>query len=170
MLSSLLHFVYRSAPWSWRILLGITLPLWYPRQRCIWRYAGGYAQQYGRRRAIGVKPPRLLALSDRSIGERVFVPENDLDEKVGHITCHELTHAFGHHLKLPVWLQEGLAMLTVDRFAGKPTVQPETLDTLAHFPGQQGADSYRTLSPRDPEAMIFSYVQGYWLHRPEELV
>ncbi len=51
---SLLHFVFHSAPWSWRILLGVTFPLWYPRQRRIWPYAGGYEQRYGRRLAVGV--------------------------------------------------------------------------------------------------------------------
>ena len=85
--------------------------------------AGGWEQQFGKRHTFGVKPPHLLKDADQSIGERIFVKEENIDVKVQQNTCHELTHAFSSHLKLPMWLKEGLAMVSVDKYAGKPTVK-----------------------------------------------
>lgn len=94
-MTSLLQFVFHSAPWSWRILLAGTLPLWAWRARKLWGIAGGFHQSFGRRRAVGIKPPRLIRQADRGIGERIFVPaeQQDMGRKVLHNTCHELTHA-----------------------------------------------------------------------------
>ena len=164
-MTSWLHFVFHSAPWSWRILLGATIPLWYLRASRLWEYAGGWAQRYGKRRAVGVKPPRLIQVADTSIGERVFLKEEDVGEKVQHVTCHELVHAFAAHLKLPMWLNEGLAMVTVDRYVGKPTVRPETLETLAHSGQGAGPGRYRKLRIRDQDSMVYHVVRGYWLTR-----
>ncbi|MDY0020657.1 MAG: hypothetical protein RBT47_11725, partial [Anaerolineae bacterium] len=91
-MTSWLDFAFRSAPWLWKMLLALTLPLWAFRIRKLWPLAGGWAQSYGRRRTVGVKPPRLLQLADRRMGERIFIEEGTLDEKVQRITCHELTH------------------------------------------------------------------------------
>jgi len=45
--------------------------------------------------------------------------------KVQQIACHELVHAFTSHLRLPVWLHEGLAMVTVDRLLQNQSIQGE---------------------------------------------
>ena len=119
--------MFHSAPWSWQFLLGATFPLWYFRQRRIWPYAGGYEQRYGRRLAVGVKPPRLMQEADESVGVRIFVQTADIEEKLERTTCHEMAHAFVGHLALPAWLKEGHAMVTVDRYMSRPTVQRETL-------------------------------------------
>jgi hypothetical protein len=162
---SLLDFVFHSAPVSWRVLLGITFPLWYPRQRRVWPYAGGYEQRYGRRLAVGVKPPRLMQEADGSVGARVFVQTADIGEKVERTTCHELAHAFVGHLNLPAWLKEGHAMVTVDRYMGKPTVQQETLEALARYSTKAAAAGYRKVSMEDPDAAVYLYTRGYWITR-----
>ncbi|MBU1877883.1 MAG: hypothetical protein KJ734_02930, partial [Chloroflexi bacterium] len=158
------RFLFHAAPWHWRALLVVTLPFWYRRVSHTWQVAGGWSQQFGRRRAVGVKPPRLLEQADRSIGERIFVRERDLNEKVQHVTCHELTHAFAAHLRLPMWLNEGLAMVTVDRFAGEPTVQHATLETLRRA-SPQGPGRYRQVRADDGDALVYHVVRGYWLTR-----
>ena len=81
--------------------------------------------------------------------------------KAQQITCHELMHAATAHLKLPSWLNEGLAMLTVDHFVGLPTVKTETAATLAHAPDTPRSRRY----PQDPDALVYLYVRGYWLTR-----
>ena len=162
---SLLHFVFQSAPWSWRVLLGITFPLWYPRQRRIWPYAGGYEQRYGRRLAVGIKPPRLMQEADGSVGARVFSQATGIDEKVERTTCHELAHAFVGHLDLPAWLKEGHAMVTVDRYMGKPTVKHETLETLEMLEALAGKPGYRKVSMQDQDAAVYLYTRGYWITR-----
>jgi hypothetical protein len=162
---SLLHFVYHSAPWSWRVLLSATLPLWYFRQRRIWPYAGGYEQRYGRRLAVGIKPPRLMQDADGSVGIRIFNESTDIGEKVERTTCHELAHAFVGHLNLPAWLKEGHAMVTVDEYMGKPTVKQETLDALARYSTKAAAAGYRKVSMQDQDAAIYLYTRGYWITR-----
>ena len=164
-MTSWLHFVFHSAPWPWRILLGISMPLWYYRVKKTWPFAGGWAQRYGKRRAVGIKPPRLIQQADRAMGELIFVQEADISEKVQHVTCHELTHAFAGHLGLPMWLNEGLAMVTVDRFAGKPTVRHRTLDILGRWSGKASPGRYRDVSPKDRDALVYHAVRGYWITR-----
>ena len=161
--SAWLRSTFHSAPWGWRILMGLTLPFWYFRARRLWQVAGGWQQQYGRRRAIGVKTPRLLSRGDSRLGDRIFIREGDVDNKVQHITCHELVHAYTAHLKLPVWLHEGLAMLTVDRFFERPTIKSETIEALHRSPGN--TNGARKLDLKDPDAVVYLYVRGYWLTR-----
>ena len=160
-MTSWLKPMFHAASWPWKILLGVTLPLWGLRARRLWRIAGGWAQQLGRRRMVGVKPPRLIQASASDLGARIFVQEADMTRKVEQITCHELTHAATAHLKLPSWLNEGLAMLTVDRFAGQPTVKAETSAALTHAPDTPRSRRY----PQDPDALVYLYVRGYWLTR-----
>jgi hypothetical protein len=164
-MASWMRFMFHSAPWSWRMLMGVSLPLWYFRIRKLWQYAGGWTQGYGRRQAVGVKPPRLIHAGDRSIGDRIFIQEDDIDAKVQHVTCHELTHACTAHLKLPAWLNEGLAMITVDRFFEQPTVIHETLETLEKASPEMSPERDRRFTLKDQDAVVYLYVRGYWLTR-----
>lgn len=159
------QFLFHSAPWHWRILLGLTVVLWYGKVNRLWKLAGGWQQQYGRRRAVGVKPPHIRQLADTTIGERVFVQGDSMDEKVRQTTCHELTHAFTAHLRLPMWLNEGIAMVTVDRLVDRPTVRSETITVLKS--SSQGAESqgYHKIQRADADTMIYHVVRGYWLTR-----
>ena len=164
-MTSWLGFVFRSAPWAWRILLAPTLPLWCWRTRRAWPYSAGWTQRYGRRVAIGVKPARLLAASQRSIGVRMFVEEPDMTVNVQHVTCHELVHACAADLKPPMWLNEGIATVTVDRFLGRATIRPETLDLLqAHSP-KAPPPTYRELSRLGLDALAYHASRAYWLVR-----
>jgi hypothetical protein len=164
-MTSWFRFLRLSAPWYWWLFAGPTMPLWVARVRKIWRFAGGWTQQYGGRSAVGVKPPHVIEQSDRSLGKRIFVQEDDLRVKVEHITCHELVHACSGHLRLPTWLNEGLAMLAVDRYLGTPTVQHETVASLTSARTSSGAGRKRDLPVQDSDALVYSYVRGYWLTR-----
>jgi hypothetical protein len=160
-MTSWLHFAFHAPPWPWKVLSAITLPLWGFRTRRMWKYAGGWVQRYGERRAVGIKPPRLVEAGDWSLGERIFEHVEDINQKVRQVTCHELVHAFTAHLRLPVWLYEGLAMVTVDRLAGKTTVRTETLGMLERSLGLDRKKQRRL----DAEALLEEYVRGYWLTR-----
>jgi hypothetical protein len=164
-MTSWMRFMFDAAPWHWRVLLAATLPIWFLRVRRTWPYAGGWAQRFGRRRAVGVKPPDLLQKADTRIGIRVFVHVEDPRVRVGHITCHELTHAFTAHLGLPAWLNEGLAMVTADHYAGADTVLRETLEALRSDGHAQRPRGYRRLSVRDPGSLIYLTTRGYWITR-----
>jgi len=156
-------FTFHSAPWLRKILLALSFPFWCTRAHRTWPYSAAWTQRYGQRVAIGIKPPRLLEMSDKSIGKLMFVEEKDTQTKVRHLTCHELTHACSALLKLPTWLNEGLAAVTVDRYLEKRTIRTDTLDLLSSFTPQGSPPTYRKLSRLNAEAIAYYAVLGYWL-------
>ena len=158
-------FILRSAPWAWRIILALTFPVWLFRMQRMWPYAGAWTQSFGKRSAIGVKPPRLLLAGDRSIGARIFIEEQDMNVKMRHLTCHELVHACAAGLRLPMWRNEGIAMATVDAFLEKPTVRRESLELLRTFIPKAAPPTYQKLSRMRGEAIAYHTARGYWLVR-----
>jgi hypothetical protein len=158
------RFLFGSAPWPRRIYLAVTLPLRYGRIQKLWDLSGGWAQRYGRRQVMGLKPPRLLQEIDAGRRESVFV-RRDTGQWVQHNTCHELVHACTEPLRLPVWLHEGLAMVAVDRLAGSPTVKAETLAALANRSRGAGPQAGSGRPAADPETLVYLAVRGYWIAR-----
>jgi len=159
------QFMLHAPPPLWRVPLALTLPLWAGRVRSLWQVAGGWTNRFGRRVAIGVKPPRVLELADRRIGEQIFIPEPDLDAKLQQIACHELTHAATAAARLPLWLNEGLAVRAVDAFCGHETVRRETLEALRDPARNTAPLSYRRLRTHDREQVAYQFARGYWLTR-----
>jgi hypothetical protein len=162
-MTSCLRFVFQAAPWSWRILLAATLPFWIFRARRTWPISAAWTLRYSQRVAIGVKPPRLLEQSDRRFGARMFVEEKDMPTNVRRLVCHELMHACSAQLQLPAWLNEGLATVTVDRFAGKRTILTETLNLIRDYQPKAPPPTYRQLARMSGEAFVYHAVRGYWL-------
>jgi hypothetical protein len=107
----------------------------------------------------------LLAQATSGSGDRVFIREDDPEAKVQPITCHELTHACTAHLKLPPWLNEGLAMVTAERFAGKPMVRRDSLALLTQRTTIQGSLSRQAAILDGLAAMVTLYALGYWRTR-----
>ena len=158
-------FVFRSAPWPWKVMLALNYPLWSGRVRRTWPISAGWTQHYGRRIAIGIKPPRLLEISDKSVGVHMYVEEKDPVVKIRHLTCHELTHAASAHLRLPAWLNEGLAAVSVDRFLGKPTIREDLIDLLQRVRPKSAPPSYRSMMRLQGETLAYHAVRGYWIVR-----
>ncbi|MDH5607127.1 MAG: hypothetical protein OEY93_09575, partial [Anaerolineae bacterium] len=65
---SYLPFILHSPPWFWWPLLVWFLPFTYLNARRLWRYAGGWAQRYGSRNAIGIKAPNVLQAANTTLG------------------------------------------------------------------------------------------------------
>lgn len=166
-LISWVGFLFAAAPWPWRLYLLITFPLWAWRVRRVWKVAGGWTQRFGRRLAVGVKPPRLLRQADRELGRRLFRDEPDLGSKMRQIAWHETVHACTLALRLPAWLNEGLAMFAVDLLAEKPTVLPETLSWMSAGNATVGR-GYPSHGRGPGEALLRLYAQGYWRVRYAE--
>ena len=159
-------FMFHSTPWNWRILLTLTLPLWGLYVRRLWRSAGGWTQCYGNRVAVGVKHPVALLQSRKlSIGIRFFREEVDVERKFQQIVCHELSHACTWRLRLPAWLNEGLAMVAVDRYCGEPTLDIETLEILENPPPERPRGKSRRLDLDDIDDLVYTYVRSYWITR-----
>lgn len=159
------RFFFHSAPWPWKGYLLLTFPLVAWRARATWPYAGGWALQYGRRRVVGVKPPRLIQMANRSLGEQIFIQERGLSEKVQTVTCHKLLHAFTFHLKLPTWLHEGLATLAMEHYLDRRIVREETLENLPNLSLSHIGRGTVKLRVGRQDALISQYVRGYWLTR-----
>ena len=157
--------VFQGAPLQTQILLGLTIPLWYSEFKKRWQYAGGWAQKYGQRQVVGIKTPRLIENTPESIGESIFIKEEDLEDKVLSIVSHELTHAFSSHLKLPTWLHEGLAMVTADCCLDKQTVRADTLQLLKESSHKLKSSEQINLKVQSREEIVLIYIRGYWLTR-----
>jgi len=162
-MTSWLTFIFKSAPWPWRILLAVTLPFWSFRARRTWPISAAWTMRYGKRVAIGVKPPRLLEKSDKRFGARMFVEEKDMPTNIRRVVCHELTHACSAHLRLPAWLNEGIATVTVDRFAGRRTILVETLNLIRNHQPKTPPPTYRALARMSGEDFVYHAVRGYWV-------
>ncbi len=65
--TSWLQFLFHSAPWHRRIIRAMLLPLWYRRVSQSWRFSGGWTLPHSKRPAVGIKPPRLIAETDRGL-------------------------------------------------------------------------------------------------------
>jgi len=95
----------------------------------------------------------------------MYVEEKDMNVNIQRVTCHELVHACSAHLRLPAWLNEGIATLTVDKFSGKPTIRHETLKFMGDFLPKAAPPTYREMSRTGMEAIVYHCVRGYWLVR-----
>ena len=157
--------VFLGAPLSSQILLGVTFPFWYAEFKQRWYYSGGWSQGYGDRQVVGIKSPRLIAQIPDPIGESIFIKEDDLNQKVLSIVCHELTHAHSSYLQLPTWLHEGLAMVSADRCLGKPTVLHDTLQLLHNGETRHSPTGELNVKSQTRDEIILLYVRGYWLTR-----
>ena len=73
--------VFQGAPFGSQLILGLTLPLWYTEFIKRWHFSGGWSQRYGDRQVVGIKSPRLLALTPEPIGESIFIKEDNLEQK-----------------------------------------------------------------------------------------
>jgi hypothetical protein len=95
----------------------------------------------------------------------MFVEEKDMKVNVQHVTCHELVHACSAHLRLPTWLNEGIATVTVDRFLARPTIREDTLEFMRDFVPKGAPPTYRQLSRMGGRAIAYHGIRGYWLVR-----
>jgi len=72
----------------WKIYLVLTFPLVALRARAIWPFAGGWALQYGQRRAIGINRPINPNRKPESRGNSSLNKTAELNETVQTVTCH----------------------------------------------------------------------------------
>jgi hypothetical protein len=64
-----------------------------------------------------------------------------------------------------MWLNEGLAMVTVDHFLEKQTVLTDTLDMIEGWKKDASPARYQKVRITDPDAIVYHYARGYWLTR-----
>lgn len=159
---SLWKYLFLFIPWQMSFLWVFVLPWWYLWSWKLWKRSGGWTQYYKEKTVIAIKAPSLWERSDFRIGALIFCEEKNMQVKIENTVCHELVHACAAGLKLPMWLNEGLAMVAVDIFSGKQTVRSDTVDYLR---GNLPPASYEDLPSLDIETTAYQYIRGYWLVR-----
>lgn len=158
-------FLSDSVPFWLRLPVWLCRPLWHSRVNRAHELAGGWMLPWPGRPCVGVKTPEQLSKTKLTLGDRLFKPVANSVEKVRHITCHEFTHACSAHLRLPPWLNEGLAMRAVDHLVGHGTVMEETREVAEIDPIAVDSRAYRRISVNDHDTLIRLYAAGYWATR-----
>ncbi len=126
----------------------------------LWSRSAGWFQRYGKLCLIAIKP--LSDFQKMNLkNSRLYTPMN-AEEKFSNTLVHELTHAFTAHLKLPLWLNEGIALLAAEQALGYGAVKPETLEYLMT---PQKNSSYYHLPRLEGDKFFYQYAKGYWLTR-----
>jgi hypothetical protein len=159
------YYMFHSAPWDARILPILSFPFWYMKTRRVCKLYGGLTQPHRGRPAIGIKPIKSISKTDANIGNLIYIKAPTTKNKLEHILCHEMTHAFSSHLDLPFWLNEGIAMVSVDMYFGKQTVREDTLKYLKNSVLRQYHVEYSDLPEMKKESIAYYYTRGYWITR-----
>lgn len=157
-------FLFLSAPRYWKPFLVLYYPLYAWRMAAMWPMAGGLTLAFGQRKAVAIKPPHMLETSDTTIGQQIYISNPNVNEKVQTITCHEMVHTCTQHLRLPAWLNEGLATLAMEHYLGRPVVRPDTLERAELFSGRPRL-VMRPSGEKGRQPMLEIYIFGYWLTR-----
>ena len=126
----------------------------------LWSRSAGWFQRYGKHCLIAIKP--LPQFEKMKLTNHPLYTPMTAREKFSNTLLHELTHAFTAHLKLPLWLNEGIALLTAERALGYGAVRIETLEYLKR---PQKDSSYYQLPKLEGETFFYHYAKGYWLTR-----
>lgn len=126
----------------------------------LWSRSAGWFQRYGKLCLVAIKPLRDFEKMNLA-NSQLYTPMSH-KEKFSNTLVHELTHAFTGHLKLPLWLNEGLALLAAEKALGYGMLKRETLEYL--MTPQRGS-SYYQLAKLSDEKFFYQYAKGYWLTR-----
>jgi hypothetical protein len=164
-MTSWAQFFFHPAKWPMKIYLGLFFPIIAYRARQVWPLAAGWTTTLGKRRVVGIKPPRLMQTADRSLGQLLFQPGLEMDDKVASTACHELTHAFTMHLRPPTWLNEGLATLAMEYYLNSRVVLPGTVHQLGALPSKYLGRGVEQMRTHNKQWFLLQYIRGYWLTR-----
>lgn len=164
-MTSMMTMLFHPSPMYRKVLLGLSLPLWYGRVKKIWQYSGGWSYPTGKRRVIGVKPPELWPDPLTNFGVKVFADSETDEEKFQWLLCHEAVHAFSYHLRLPLWLNEGIASYSVDLLYQKQTIRPELIQLLEKREEAAEDMNYRKIQSKEKKLLLYHFLRGYFLTR-----
>ena len=148
-----------------RIPAAISFPVWHMQTNRVRRLCGGLTQPRKGHPSIGIKSIQTIARTDTSVGNLIYIKAPATKDKLEHILCHEMTHAFSAHLDLPLWLNEGIAMVSVDKYFGKQTVREDTLNYLQNSRLRLYNAGYDDLPQMKKQSMAYYYTRGYWITR-----
>ena len=127
----------------------------------VWRWVSGWTLKYLDRTIIAIKPLDVLGATIRA-SRAPFFTAASLPQRLQRCAVHELTHACTPQLFATPWLNEGIATLSVDRYAGRATV---SADSLSRLMPAKPPTAYRKLGRLTDTEIAGFYSLGYWLTR-----
>lgn len=150
-------------PFFWKTLYSLGLSILKNRRErleTLWQRSAGWFQRFGKVCLIAVKP--LTYFQTVNLQQSPLYKSMNASQKFCNTLVHELTHAFTAHLKLPLWLNEGVALLAAEQALGYGGFREGTLELL-HTPRK--SISYFKLPSLGGEDFFYHYAKGYWLTR-----
>jgi len=165
---SMLKFVFHSSSLLKKLLLIIFFPLWYYKAKKLWPFSAAWTLRAKKNPIIDIKSPDELKNSDPSIGKDIYTNDaygNNYKSKWIGLACHELVHAFTSSQFLSLWLNEGIAQLTVEKFLNKETISTDTIVSLKNNAGKAKNINYRNIHRMEKSLITYSLVRGYWITR-----
>lgn len=140
----------------------IFLPFWAGRVKRFYKRAGGVTLQLHGDAYIWLRPPDEYEYVDKTIGNILFGKIEDPYEKLQFVFVHELTHAHIGNRNLPSWLNEGIAMISVDAYFKKCTVLEDVLESFIKEHRRHALVGYHRMAIETPDNIAFTYAYGYW--------
>jgi hypothetical protein len=150
-------------PFLWKTVYKLGLSVFKDRRarlEKLWQRSAGWFERYGKLHLIAIKP--LQYFQSVNLGVSPLYQVMNAKQKFCNTLVHELTHAFTAHLKLPLWLNEGVALLAAEQALGYGGLKEGTLELL-HTPRKR--ISYLNLPNLAGEDFFYHYAKGYWLTR-----
>lgn len=148
-----------------KLLTALLQPHVFIRFRRMWRIIGGVAGQRGKVPVIGLKSLEYFKQSDPMVGRLIYQKNLDDLEAYRCIVCHELTHTALLSVGPPRWLNEGVAMLTVDQMSRGNSVREGTrLSLQVPRLSREPRLTYRCFFP-NVVSMFETYARSYWFVR-----
>lgn len=163
-------FIFGIAKGFKKFVWQMSYPLWSGRVKRFYNRAGGMTLQMYGGAFIWLRPPDAYAYVDRTVGNLLFGKIDDPIEKLQFVFVHELTHAYIGNRRLEAWLNEGLAMTTVDDYFRKCTVLEDVLEKFVKDHRNYTLISYNRMAGAKAENIAFTYAFGYWATRYIEAV
>jgi hypothetical protein len=145
------------------IMSMLSYPMWYIRNSKRWSFIGGFSIPL--RNAIGVKPPPVHTFPEAIRDRGAQANDKNMERRIQTAICHEFSHLYVRKLLLPLWLNEGFALLVGDCFVGIQTMRPITIAFLKEYTKKRSTKYYKSRASNSLEEISYQYIRGYWMMR-----
>ena len=164
-MTSWLHFVFHSAPWTWRVLLAITLPLWVLRMRRMWQIAGRWRNVTANAAPSASSHHVFYKLQTRALANASSSRVSTSTKKSAATPATNSSTPFRPISSCPSGSTRDWQWSRSTSSQAQPTVQPTSLETLALTTDKINPRSYRGVHPTDPDGLVYLTTRGYWITR-----
>lgn len=157
-------FIFYTLPTYKKILLLLIFPIWYISTKKHLPRWGGITYKRDNINFIMAKPIEVYSNIESGIGKMVYkrIRKNETIYKISICLC--IVDTFSSSFRLPLWIKEGIKIVTIEKIIGKQLVKNDSLFLLKEKTGQ--TINCITINEKDNDIMLaYNYVKGYWTVR-----